>query len=299
MMNGEPRADSTGEGGPLFTAPLKPPYRRILEVCRPFLVAYRGNIPYLDRAPFGLAIEPELCFDPTTVRSLSFIDGLHALDSATFGAVGMPMPRWVLFDCGELPGIVFGFARRAGALPPRARELYGAPPEAMVPLSMWIAIPCAEPGTWVGHNLASANTVLEGEALPGLAKLTKALGLRVVRAKKQVGVTQWTSSSVGIHLSFGDLGLLSAWTPAHTFPETFSYCIDVDEGRLLGSLTQGYEPPNARVDQVINPEDAGALMELQAEIEAGAEVAIVRLEPATGASPGRAHLRRGRGGAGV
>lgn len=278
---------------PSWHASLRPRYRRILEVCRPFLVTYRGNLPHLDSAPFGLAISPELCFDPTERRSLSFIDGLQALDKATFGHVGMPMPRWVLFDCADLPGIVFGFARRAGDLPLRAREVYSAPPDAMVPLSMWIAIPSAEPGTWVAHNLASANAELVGDELPGLASLTKALGIRVARATKQVGVTQWSSPSVRIHLTFGELRLLSAWTPAHSFAASFTYCIDVMEERLLASFAEGYQPPSEPFDREIDPADAAALIALQDEIEAGAEYAIVGLAPGGSPSaPRRARVRR-------
>jgi hypothetical protein len=292
--------NSPGEQPPATDAPpwvasLRPRYRRILEECRPFLVTYRGNLPHLDRSPFGLAISPELCFDPTERRSASFIDSLHVLDGVAFGGKGMLMPRWVLFDCGELPGIVFGFARRAGDLPRRAQEIYAAPPDAMVALSMWIAIPTAEPGTWVGHNLASANEVLEGDALPGLATLTKALGIRVARAKKQVGVTQWASPSVGIHLTFGDLRLLSAWTPAHSIAESFCYCMDVSEGRLLSSFMEGYDPPIAQFDREIDPGDAAALVALQDEIEAGAEYSIVGLAPRSSPAPSRAYLRRAAG----
>jgi hypothetical protein len=278
--------------GPPWVATLKPRYRRILEVCRPFLVTYRGNLPYLDRAPFGLAIPPELFFDPTDRRSLSFINGIEALDKVTFGGVGMPMPRWVLFDCGDLPGIVFGFARRAGDLPRRAQEVYAAPPDAMVPLSMWIAIPTAEPGTWVGHNLSSANASLAGDELPGLATLTKALGIRVARAKRQVGVTQWSSPSVGIHLTLGELRLLSAYTPAHTFVRSLTYCIEVDEARLLASFMEGYAAPSAPGDREIDPADEAALIGLQDEIEAGAEYAIVGLTPGADSAIRRVRIRR-------
>lgn len=280
---------------PPWVSSLKPRYRRILEVCRPFLVTYRGNLPHLDSNPFGLKIPLELRFDPTDRRSLSFIDNIQALDRATFGHVGMPMPRWVLFDCGELPGIVFGFARRAGDLPRAAQEVYSAPPDAMVPLSMWIAIPSAEPGTWVGHNLSSANASLAGDELPGLATLTKALGVRVAKATSQVGVTQWASQSVGIHLTFGELRLLSVWTPAHSFAASFTYRLEVDEGKLLASFMEGYKPPSAEGDSEIDPADAAALIDLQEEIEAGADIAIVGLAPGVGAAPRKARIRRRAG----
>jgi hypothetical protein len=271
---------------------LDPRYRRILEECRPFLVAHRGSLPYLDLAPLGAAIEPDLLLDPTSLRSRAFIDGLHALDGASFGPLEMRMPRWVLFDCGELPGVVVGFARRAGDLPRRARDLYEAPPEALVPLSMWVAIACAEPGAWLGHNLSSINLVLGDEGMPGLATLTKALGIRVTRAKAQLGATQWTSPSLGIHLTFGEMRLLSAWTPAHTHEGSLSYRIDIDNERIAASLKAGFQRPVALADRLIDPRDHAALLALQGEIEAGAEYAIIDVDADVDAEAGRVHLRK-------
>lgn len=275
---------------------LAPCHRRILAECRPFLVAYRGSLPYLDLAPLGVAIPPELIFDPTSLSSRSFIDGLHALDGATFGLSEMPMPRWVLFDCGELPGIVFGFARRAGDLPARARARYGAPASAMVPVSMWVAIACAEPRVWLGHNLSSVNVALGDEGLPGLATLTKALGIKVTGARGQVGATQWSSPAIRVHLAFGEMRLLSAWTPAHTHEDTLSYRIDVDDRRLAGCLKAGFKRPVGAVDAYLDPNDRGALLALQAEIEEGAEVSIVDLAFGADRALARVSLRRGARG---
>ena len=61
-------------------------------------------------------IDPELHFDPMKLRSGPFLNILQHLDELTFGAIGMTMPRWVFYDCAEVPGGIFGFARPAAEL---------------------------------------------------------------------------------------------------------------------------------------------------------------------------------------
>jgi hypothetical protein len=270
--------------------------RNILDTCEPFLVSWPGNWPALDLEPLGVRIAEERRFTATSLKSRDVVDGLHYLDAITFGDQDMLMPRWVLFDCGEFPGIVFGFGRRASALPAYAREVYRVQDrdDAFVPLSMWVAIRCAEDASWFGHNLSSANLILTGaDALPGLAVVTKAMGVRVTRARKQYGATQWTSSSIGLHLRLGDMALLSAFTPAHTHPETFAYRIDVDERRLVQSLLESWQPPAAQGERVIAGDDADAIRALHDEIEAGARWTLVRAERARSPDEAqRLHLER-------
>jgi hypothetical protein len=223
------------------------------------------------------------------------VNGLHYLDATTFGDQDMMMPRWVLFDCGEFPGVVYGFGRRAATLSRRLRRHYRVEDhdDAFVPLSMWVAIRCAEEGAWFGHNLSSANLMLDDDAqLPGLATLTKALGVRVTRAAKQYGATQWDSESVALHLRFGEMNLLSAYTPAHTHAETLSYRIDVDEARLKDALAAGFRRPDLPADRVFDANDTAALRALHDDIEAGQRWQLVRAERAHDERPQRLHVRR-------
>ena len=204
------------------------------------------------------------------------------------------MPRWVLFDCGEFPGIVYGFGRRARDLPAKVRAHYRVldRDDVFVPLSMWVAIRCAEEGAWFGHNLSSANLLLTGgEQLPGLGTVTKAFGMALSRAQKQYGATQWDSDSIGIHLRLGEMHLLSAYTPAHTHPETLSYRIDVDLDRVQGCLSAGWKRPEVDTERVIDAADPAGIRGLHDEIEAGARWTMVRVERDTGGQ--RLHLRRG------
>ena len=93
-------------------------YQRIYDTCQPYLVASTyGNAGNLGELPFGLELAPDLHFDPLKVRSGPFLHILQRLNELTFGAKGMPMPRWVFYDCAEVPGGIFGFARPAAELP--------------------------------------------------------------------------------------------------------------------------------------------------------------------------------------
>ncbi|MBM4375624.1 MAG: hypothetical protein FJ095_11110 [Deltaproteobacteria bacterium] len=278
----------------LRSANLAAPYRRILDTCEPFLITYPGNHSALDLAPFGLVLRRERLYTATSLTSRNVVDGLHVLDAATFGDQEMLMPRWVLFDCGEFPGIVFGFGRRAEELSPALRSRYRAEDDdSFVPLSMWVAIRCAEEGSWFGHNLSSVNVMATGDdALPGLATLTKAVGVKVARATRQYGATQWTSSSIGLHLRLGDMQLLSAYTPAHTHPETLSYRMNVDEAVLTRSLLDGYRPSRAEGDRRLAADDRDTLLALQSELEAGDAWTLVRAESVAGSAQ-RLHLVRG------
>lgn len=271
---------------------LEPRFRKIIERCEPFLISYPGNWSALDLSPFGLTITEEHRYTATRLSSRDVVDGLHRLDAITFGDQDMLMPRWVMFDCGEFPGIVVGFGMKARDLPDYARKAYGVSDrdDAFVPLSMWVAIRCAEEGAWFGHNLSSANVILTGEhALPGLALITKALGVKLSRATKQYGATQWSSSSIGLHLRLGDMEVLSAYTPAHTHAETFSYRIDVEHERLVSSMLEGWSPPQTQGRRIVPGDDAEAIQALHGELEQGPRWQIVRAERRDG-GPSRLHL---------
>lgn len=276
---------------------LAPPFAAILATCEPFLVTYPANHPALDLAPFGLPIPTERRYTATALASRGVVDGLHVLDGATFGDQEMAMPRWVLFDCGEFPGVVFGFGRRASGLSGELRRRFGvedrACDDAFVPLSMWVAIRCAEDRAWFGHNLSSVNVLATGsDALPGLATLTKAFGVKVARAERQYGATQWASGSIGLHLKLGDMRLLSAFTPAHTHPETLSYRIEVDEASLTRSLRREPWAATRHGDRVLDADDASGIRALQDELERGEAWTLVRAERRPGAAQ-RLHLVRG------
>ena len=124
---------------------------------RPFVVALEEHRAEFDCGAFGWVIGREDRLDPLRLASVRFLEILRRLDAATFGPEGMPMPRWVFFDGAELPGGIVGFGADAGTLSLHTRQLLEveASYQGLVPLSMFIAIPTHEPGTWMAHNLAS------------------------------------------------------------------------------------------------------------------------------------------------
>ncbi len=269
-------------------------HRHIVDTCEPFVISYPANYDALDFAPMGFVIPEHRRYTATRLSSRDVIDGLHHLDRVTFGDQEMRMPRWVLFDCGEFPGMVFGFGRAARELPMAVREAYHVVDrdEAFVPLSMWVAIPCAEPDAWFGHNLSSANLVLKVKnALPGLATLTKVLGVGVTQAKRQYGATQWDSSSISLHLRLGPMEVLSAYTPAHTHPETLSYLIQVDDQTLAAAISPRKHSEDLSGDRIIEAGDSQAIRDLHDEIESGIRWQMVRAEKRAD-GPQRLHLVR-------
>jgi hypothetical protein len=274
---------------------LDPRYGAVLTTTESFLVSYPANWSALDLAPLGVSVPEARRYTATSLRSRDVVDGLLQLDAVTFGDQQMLMPRWVLFDCGAFPGVVYGFGRRAGDLPAAVRAHYRVldDDDAFVPLSMWVGVRCAEDGAWFGHNLSSANRLLDGAArLPGLATLTKVLGVTLARARVQYGATQWDSDSLELHLRLGDMHLLSAYTPAHTHPETFSYRIDVDQARLRACLEAGWRGPEIEGERVLDAGDAAGIRALHREIEEGARYRLVRAERAAGGRRRLLHLCR-------
>ena len=250
-----------------------------------FVVAMERNLPFLDTSPFGVDIRRFI--DPTRVESGVFLHLLRSLDALTFGPEGMPMDKWVFYDCAEMTGFVYGLSTPAGDLDDRERELLGLPPgyDGPVPISMYIAMPMLEPGCWLGHNLASLNRTLPDRRLGFLATITKAMGLKAYRVEQCYGATQWASRAVRLHARFGPLDLLTAYTPAHTFPETLTYRFPVDDGCLRAAM--GDPRAEAAIvrpapDLHLGVEDSEGMLRLQREIEAGARFQITGPPPRGG-----------------
>jgi hypothetical protein len=235
-----------------------------------FAVATRRNLPHLDTAPFGLALRWHV--DPMRASSATFLDLLQRLDGLTFGPEGMPMDKWVFYDCAELPGFIWGFATVAKDLTPHEREVFGVPAgyEGPVPFSMYIAIPMHEPGAWFGHNLASLNRTFPDRHLHHLGSITKAVALKAFKVERFVGATQWTSKALFIHARFGPLDLQTAWTPAHSINETLTYAFTVTDDTLRAAAGDPEVAlPHPEPDRWLDALDVEAMQSLQREIEAG------------------------------
>ncbi len=244
----------------------------------PYVVATPANLPLLDLSPFGLHTPAENILDPLRLQSATFLDLLHKLDGLTFGPEGMPMPKWVFYDCSELPGAIYGLARPAATVWPKVRELFQIPDDyqGLVPVSMYVAIPMPQPGVWFGHNLSSLAPVFRRlELVPdldlaGLGSLTKGLALKCFRVQQFWGATQWLSKALYIHAKFGPLALQTAYTPAHSEHETLTYGFRCTDEALRASMGDPeIELVRPAVQEWIDGRDVARLKALQVSIEAG------------------------------
>ena len=116
-----------------------------------FVVTTEENRAYLDTSPFG--VDLRWFIDPTVTRSAVFLDLLQRLDALTFGPEGMPMDKWVFYDCAELPGFIYGFAMTVDDMTDREIELFGIPSGYGSSLEGRTAPACVRPwncGLWWG-----------------------------------------------------------------------------------------------------------------------------------------------------
>lgn len=271
-------------------------FRRIFDTCQPYVVtsAY-GSAAESGRLPFGLTIAPELHFDPLVVASGPFLHTLQRLDQLTFGPVGMPMPRWVFYDCAEVPGGIFGFARPARDIPSWLRDALEVPHDydGPVPLSMYVAIPMLEPGSWHTYTMCSLNEVAPGAGPANLGLFTEAVGLQAFGIRLAYGTTQWRSYKLGDHAQLGPLDLVTAWTPAHSDPTTLTFTMPVDYKRIETALMA--DPVRLDLDasqtdsqntsneiQWIDCDDHKQLIALQDKIESGRRFQVIGCPVITG-----------------
>lgn len=183
-------------------------------------------------------------------ENLAFFRLLSAANALAFGDLGMP--AWVQLDCATLPSAMIGFAlpraevpadlwgrlaqSHAGCFPPEeghgAQVLVGA--EDLVPVSAFCAVPSTQPGTVVAFTLFS---LLPGL---GLGLRTKAMGLLVLRAQRQIGVTRRDGPVRRLHERIGPLRVLRDRPAAHPDAEnSMVYELEVPAPAVLQDLVLG------------------------------------------------------------
>ncbi len=247
-------------------------YDKALHLCKPYVVAPASHWDRLDLSPFDVTVAPSLRIDPTRLASQRFLTWIERLDAMTFGPQAMAMPRWVFYDCAEWPSALFGLAARPSAVSPAVRERFEVAPRdrVWVPVSLHVAIPTVRPGEFFEHNVGSIGREV---GLRGLGTFTKALGCRLLRVDTLVGAAQWTGRALGMHLRFGPVEILTAFTPAHSYARTLTYRHATDTTTLTRVLS-GEDPPTGEVSARVPITDA-SLTALQRRIERGARYALV------------------------
>jgi len=215
--------------------------------------------------------------DPLSMKEEGFARLIMEIERRAFHQSGMPMPGWVFYDCGLIPGIVTGFAYRTSKLPDAIKYTLGGSrlDTEWTPLSLFIAIPCGNKKEWVAHNLTSINSLLPQEdKFYGLGFLSKSFGLWYSNIKQICGMTQWTSPALRLHSNYGDFEVLTSYTPVHSHPHTLTYrCalkfeawqrfFDKTEDKAFDKrfkLNEGHS---------IDPNSAESLIDFQKHIETG------------------------------
>jgi hypothetical protein len=233
-------------------------------------VALPGSRHRLDWFPF----EP-IYKDPLFLENLDFAEDIYHMENAAFGKSGMPMPRWVFYDCAVMPGFVAGFAMKTARLPESFKKvLRWNPKEEWTPLSLFIIIPTMRKGEWVAHNLCAVNSLVEeGERLYGLGFLSKAFGLWYANVETCCGMTQWGSPALKLHSHFGHLQIVTAYTPVHTHARTVTYRSEVDTSCWEKFFTReedyGFLEKYGPSGLVIDPTDEKSMIDLQTRIQNG------------------------------
>ena len=252
-------------------------YKKTLGVLEPYLLTYPGNLTSFNINPFGLDIPTKNIFSCLNSKNAQFFDLLQTLDKLSFGPVGMPMEKWVFFDCGEMVGGIFGLALNSKNADKEVLKQYQLKSnfKGLIPVSMYIAIPMAKDGAWFGHNLCSANSFL-GDKYPfnGLALLTKVLGVKTFNYSEHYGATQWESGALNIHLQMADMDIKSAYTPAHSFEKTITYKSIYTDEKLITALS-GVKRQATSWDTMIDVKGKSFFKEMQEEIEHGSYYKIV------------------------
>jgi hypothetical protein len=211
--------------------------------------------------------------NPLQMKEVEFANQILRLESACFTQSGMPMPRWVFYDCAIIPGFVAGFALHRSKASKEILDILQPPDDwEWVPISLFIIIPAMGPREWVAHNLCSVNSVVsDASKLYGVGFLTKAFGLWYANIEICCGITQWTSPAVKLHTHYGDFEVLTAFTPVHSYARTLTYRLTVDTNEWKRFFTaqpspdflKRYEPAGFEV----HPDEEESLRSFQTRLE--------------------------------
>ncbi len=212
--------------------------------------------------------------DSLKMKESHFGHAIMNLDAIAFGKQQMVTPPWVFYDCGVLPGIIAGFAARTESLPVKLkRKLRVNPLEEWTPISLFIVIPTVQTGTWMAHNLASVNSILDKkEQYKSLGFLSKAFGLWYANIERLYGVTQWHSPALKLHPSYGEFQLITTFTPLHDYSNSVTYCCLVDSKmwpQILDKkmISEKSFLNNYKSIGTLDPKDEKALKKLQKRLE--------------------------------
>lgn len=219
---------------------------------------------------------PPIYLNPLCMDSRDFGNQIMKMETLAFGPSGMPMPRWVFYDCAVMPGFVAGYAHRTSTLAPSVKEILKVNEDIpWTPISLFIIIPTMGVGEWVAHNLTSINALVPSEhRLYGLGFLSKAFGLWHANIEICCGMTQWQSPSMRLHSHYGPFEILTSYTPLHSYAHSLTYRLRVDteywrEFFGLANVARNFEARFSRASFMVDSKQDSSLKHLQMKIEKG------------------------------
>lgn len=233
---------------------------------RPYIVTAAMNRPILaPRLPRDI-----VWYDPLDDAHQAYCTALNRANSFAHDGSPVPgthstalgMPRWVQLDCCLLPAAMIGYETPREYLPKDAADaLDPTGTLAWIAVSEYVALPSVEQGRHTGISMFS---LVRGG---GLGVRSKALGLRAVHSSELIGVTQYSSPGVAVHLRFGPLHIVSPSVAVHSRPhETFVYRLDVPSPAILDGLAHqsvSHVPIDLEnewaVEHIFDPRDPEAL----------------------------------------
>jgi hypothetical protein len=197
----------------------------------PWLEGWRARVPTMTDASDAVVV------DVLAPDNVPFFKLMLAGNARAFGDIGMP--AWVQLDCATLPTAMIGFARRAGDIDAAVVDdlvgragLAAIGTEQLVPLAEYTALCTPAAGDVVGFSLFSL--------LPGLGLRAKALGLLVMGARHQTGITQIDNVALRTHARFGPLEVVRLGVEVHSRPTTtLVYRLVVPDEESLRALARG------------------------------------------------------------
>ncbi|MFT3764345.1 MAG: hypothetical protein QM820_02300 [Minicystis sp.] len=248
--------------------------------CRFRALGAGQNRAALDLAPYGHPVD---FLDAS--RHRDWVDRYHQANLARFPGP-LTLPGWVLVDLYLMPAAI-------GLLTCPARFLQVRPPglgdddEGIA--AAYYAAPSIVPGTVVGVSLISLREGFGGAAV------IKAMTLKMLRAKVQRGIAQWSNRALRVHTRFGPLRLEGFVPGPHgKADESFVYTVDLgDDDALAAHMKRTHaadpDPPEgARWYDARDLKTLGALLDRAA---AGERVEI--LPPGLSADGTKVLVRHG------
>lgn len=248
------------------------------EDIRPYVFVREENRIQNPGSAYQLDWFPEapIYLNPLCLSAKNFGDQIMKMETLAFGPSGMPMPRWVFYDCAVMPGFVAGFAHRTATLPEAVRVTL-AVEESLewTPISLFIVIPTMGRGEWVAHNLTSFNALVSSpHRLYGLGFLSKAFALWYANIEICCGMTQWQSPAVRLHSHYGLFEILTSYTPLHSYAHTLTYRLRVntkywEEFFGLADMISDFQAQFESASFIVDSKQVSSLKELQLRIERG------------------------------